>query len=124
MKAIWVHAVLLLAVTACASAPTASGDRTPPDAKIVRGTGYRKSVYEHDGRTVVSFQVDVSNKGTETGRSANARCHVRVDGELHQLEILQNPDLAPGEDGVLLTGGPIPPLTHGEIDDLDVYCGL
>lgn len=115
---------LLLVAAGCAGPPPATEPPTERDVEIVRGSGYHKSVYEHHGETVVSFNVEVSNEGTDAGSSKDPRCHVTIDGEIHRLDIFQNPELEPGEKGLLRTGGTIPPPSHGEVDDLDVFCAL
>ncbi|HEV2756844.1 MAG TPA: hypothetical protein VG318_13840 [Actinomycetota bacterium] len=118
-------ALALLFAGACASAPSAPAGAAHPDVEIVQGTGYHKSVYEDaDGRTVVSFRIEVTNRGTDAGRSEDPRCQVMVRGELHDLVIFENPELAPGEDGWFRTGGAIPDARPGELDDLEAWCGL
>lgn len=120
-------AAVALAAAGCASAPEPEprAGSDPGIANIVRGSGYTKSVYDYEGTTVVSFGLDVRNQGPDAGRSASPSCHVTVDDERVPLEVLQNPELAPGEKGQFRTGGPIPrPLTHAEVDDLEVYCAL
>lgn len=120
------QAIVWVVTVGCASAsgPAHAPPVEPRDVQIVRGNGYTKSAYEDGGRTIVTFQLDVSNTGTDAGRSENPRCHVVVDGELHYLDVYENPELAPGEKGIFRTGGPLPPQSPREMDNLEVSCGL
>lgn len=125
MRMIPVAVALLLAAPACASRPAATPEPEEElDVEFVQGNGYNRSFYEDDGQTVFSFRFDVTNRGSDTGRSPNPRCQVMIDGELYDLEIFENPELAPGEKGFFRTGGVIPEVSRKEGDDLEAWCGL
>lgn len=94
----------------------------PADVRIVAGNRYDKGSYEDRAKTVVTFQIAVSNRGTDAGRSPNPACYTIADRERVELEVFQNPDLAPGERGWLRTGGALPRMTPREVENLEPYC--
>jgi hypothetical protein len=116
---------LMLSLAACgAGAQPAGMSPAPLDVRFVRGTGYHKSAYEVEGKTVVSFRLDVRNVGTDTGRAPSPSCFLFLEGERYDLKVFENPELAPGERGFFRTGGVIPDVTHAVFDDLEAHCAL
>ncbi|HEX2056926.1 MAG TPA: hypothetical protein VHI71_01020 [Actinomycetota bacterium] len=111
-------------LAACGEGTRPVASALPPDVRLVRGSGYNKSAIEHEGQTVLSFRIDVTNVGTGSGRAPAPSCFVRIGGERHDLMIFENPELAPGERGYLRTGGPIPQVSHAVFDDLDAQCAF
>lgn len=114
-----VFAIATLLAAGCTPGREATA---PADVRVVAGHRYDKGSYEDGIKTVVTFQIAVSNLGTDAGRSPDPACYTIVGDERVDLEVFENPHLEPGERGWLRTGGALPRMTPREAENLEPYC--
>lgn len=114
----------LLVVAGCTSTPQATEATARPDVSIVVGTRYNKGFYQAGGKTVVSFQLAVTNRGSDTGRSADPECYTSVGNRRIELKVFGNPELGPGERGWFRTGIAVPRMSPREAENLEPSCDL
>lgn len=118
--------LLAAALTLVACSPAPEHDAPGPSRHIhfVEGSRYNKGAYDHEGKTVVTFQIAVSNRGPHAGRPSDVECHTVVGVEHFELEVVDVPELAPRERGWLRVRGEVPRMGDAGVDDLEAYCSL
>lgn len=123
MRILCSAAIALVALGACTDAPERVAPAAGPGhVHFVQGASYNKSVYDEGDDTGVRFQLSVTNSGPDTGRATHPACHTILRGERYELEILDNPELAPGERGWFRTGGTVPRVGPRAAENLEAYC--
>ena len=125
MRTLCFGAAIIVALGACTDAPErAAAPTLPGHIHFVLGNRYNKGFYDDGDETVIAFQLSVTNRGPDTGRAPDPECHTILRDVRYDLEIFENPELAPGERGWFRTGGAVSKIGPRAAENLEAYCDL